>query len=76
MVGRNKKELRSEIAKMEISINEMQNLKASTNCMVKNHEVNHKLGLIERAISRLNNDLTILREKQSSETAFRSRAFD
>ena len=73
-IGLNKKELKNEITDIEDSINEMHNLKISSLNTIDCPERSHKIDLINNAISRLEKDLSILREKQSAENTFRANA--
>ena len=67
--------LREEIAELESTLNEMHELKKQACALVSNVEENvNKLALIEKAINRLNQDLSLLRDKQSSEIKFKARA--
>jgi hypothetical protein len=73
-VGNNRNEIKNEISELELILNEMHALKNKL-CNIEN-PVNKqiKIQLIDEAISRTNDDLRILREKQSSDTNFRARA--
>ena len=71
-VGRNRKILNNEILDLESTLNEMCELRTKASSIIGINE--RKLDLIEGAIGRTDNDLRILREKQSSETNFRARA--
>ena len=74
LVGRSRKELKQEISELEVSLNDMHTLKVKACALMDIPEKIRKSSLIDKAISRLDGDLRILRLKQSSETAFRSRA--
>ena len=64
-----------EIVDLEGILNEMHELKKQACALDSNEEENvNKLALIEDAINRTNQDLNLLREKQSYETAFKARA--
>ena len=60
--------------KLEDSLNAMHKLKTDACALVDGCERLEKINLINGAINRLRNDLTLLREKQSAETRFRARA--
>ena len=66
-VGKNRKVLRDEILDLENTPNEMCLLRCKANSIQETEIKNTKLELIENAICRTNNDLKVLREKQSSD---------
>ena len=74
LVGRSSKELRLEISDLEGTLNELQLLKATACSLEQNVSNKLKLLHISDAINRVSNDIGVLWEKQSSETAFRARA--
>ena len=73
-VGRDRGELRRSISEIEESLDDMHKLKCAACAVLDNQDRETKVGLITDAIDRLNNDLTLLREKQSASTSFKSRA--
>ena len=74
LVGRSRKGLKEEIKDRESELNDMKNLKQKA-CSLAEEEIRtRKNNLIDRAIEVLQSDLSILRERQSAETAFRSKA--
>ena len=73
-VGRERSELRKDIEELEDSVNEMHGLNVSACASPESQARDRKVGLINDAITRLVNDLTLLREKQSAKRAFRAKA--
>ena len=74
LVGRNRKELKQEIGELEESLNDMHKLKVKACSLEDRIEKTRKSELIDAAINRLDEDLRVLRLKQSAETAFRAKA--
>ena len=73
-VGKSRRSLKEEIAEQESELNDMKYLKERA-CSRGDEEIrNRKVNLIDGAIERLQSDLCILRERQSAETAYRSKA--
>ena len=59
---------------MEDSLNDMHKFKSSACALDDGQEKDWKINLINDAIARLGNDLTLLREKQSAEISFKAQA--
>ena len=74
LVGRSRRDLKESIIELESELNDMKLLKEKV-CSLRDEVTRtRRSDLIDRAVERLQNDLGILREKQSAETAFRSKA--
>ena len=73
-VGRDRGELRKSISEIEENLDDMHKLKCKACVVLDNQDRETKVGLINDAIDRMNNDLILLREKQSASTSFKSRA--
>ena len=73
-VGRDRGELRRNISEIEENLDDIHKLKSTACVVLKDQERGTKVGLITETIDRLNNDLALLREKQSASTAFKARA--
>ena len=65
-VGRDRSELKRSIDEIEESLDAMHKLKSSACALRDDQEKNRKIHLINDAVARQGNDLTLLREKQSA----------
>ena len=63
-VGRDRGELRRSISEIEDNLDDMHELKCKACTLLDNQDRETKVGLITDAIDRLNNDLSLLREKK------------
>ena len=74
LVGRNKRETNKEIKELEDEINEMHALKIDISNISEIERRNELIQLSNMAINSMEDDLKILRNKQSSNTSFRAKS--